>query len=83
MSVPSTGLTKVDDMLPLPSAWTYEAGLPTEAWIPGFWVGIVPVISGTGADTIYSFSSSVGQRDQYHSQGNAQAPSATQICQRG
>ena len=41
-------------MLLLPSAWTYEAGLPTEVWIAGFWADTVPVISGTGADTVYS-----------------------------
>ena len=27
-------LDKADDMLPLPSAWTFEAGLPLEAGIP-------------------------------------------------
>ena len=30
-------------------------GLPTEAWIPGFWVGIVLVIGGTGTDPVCSF----------------------------
>ena len=53
MSAPGIGLAKADDMLLLPSAWTYEAGFPTEAWIPRFWVGADPVINGTGADTIY------------------------------
>ena len=48
------GSTRADDMLILSSAWTYEVGLPTEAWIPRFWVGAVPVINGTSADTIYS-----------------------------
>ena len=43
-----------DDMLLLPSAWTYEAGLPTEVWIAGFWAGAVPVISGIGTDTVYT-----------------------------
>ena len=35
---PSLGfyLDGVDDMLLLPSVWTYEAGLPSEARIPGF-----------------------------------------------
>ena len=37
MSVPGTGPARADDMLLLPSAWTYEAGQPKEAWIPGFW----------------------------------------------
>ena len=58
MSVPSTGPTRADDMLLFPSAWTYEAGLPTEAWIQGFWANVVPVISGTGVDTVCSFSPS-------------------------
>ena len=49
-----TGPARADDMLLLPSAWTYEMGLPTEAWIPEFWAGAVLVISGTGVDTIYS-----------------------------
>ena len=31
-SPPGTGPARVDDMLLLPSSWTYEAGLPTEAW---------------------------------------------------
>ena len=53
-SAPGIGQARVDDMLLLPSLWTYEAGLPTEAWIPRFWAGAIPVISGTGADTIYS-----------------------------
>ena len=52
--VPRTGPTKADDMLLLPSSWTYEAGLPTEAWIPRFWVGAVSVIIGTDVDTVHS-----------------------------
>ena len=35
-SAPGIGPARADDMLLLPSAWTYEAGVPTEAWIPGF-----------------------------------------------
>ena len=50
-SAPGTGLAGADDMLILPSAWTYEVGLPTEVWIPGFWADTVLVISGTGADS--------------------------------
>ena len=34
-------------------------------------------------DTVCSFSPSACQGDQYQSQGTAQAPSATQIGQRG
>ena len=63
MSAPGTGLAKTDDMLLLPSAWTYEAGLPTEAGIQGFWVGLVPVINGTGADTVCSFSPRYGSEE--------------------
>ena len=56
MSVPGTGPARADDMLLLPSSWTYEAGLPAEAWIPGFWAGAVPVIGGIGTDSVCSFS---------------------------
>ena len=48
------GPARADDMLLLPSTWTYETGLPTEAWIPGFWAGEVLVISWTGINTVYS-----------------------------
>ena len=51
-----TGPARADDMLLLPSAWTYEVGLPTEEWIPEFWAGAVPVINGTGTDSVCSFS---------------------------
>ena len=44
-SVPGTGLARADDMLLFPSTCTYEAGLPTEAWISRFWV---PSHSGMG-----------------------------------
>ena len=47
---------RIDDMLFLPSAWTYEAGLPLEARISWYWDGAVPIISGTGADVVCSFS---------------------------
>ena len=50
-------------MLLLPSAWTYEAGLLTEVWIPGFWAGAVLVISGTGADTVYSSTPQYGSKE--------------------
>ena len=53
-------LVKTNDMFPLPSAWTYEAGLPSEARILGFWDSAIPVISGTGTDTICSFSPRCG-----------------------
>ena len=41
-------------MLFLPSAWTYEAGLPLKVGIPGFRDNAVLVISVTGEDTVYS-----------------------------
>ena len=63
MSVPGTGPAKADDMLLLPSAWTYEVGLPTEAWIQGFWVDAVLVIGGTGADSVCSFSLWYGSKE--------------------
>ena len=40
-------------------------------------------IMRASADTVCSFSPNAGQRDQYQSQGAAQASSATQIGQRG
>ena len=40
-------------MFPLPAAArTYEEGLPSEAKIPRFGDGAVPVRGGTGADTV-------------------------------
>ena len=62
-SAPGTGPARGDDMLLLPSAWTYEAGLPTEAWIPRFWAGAVLVISGTGTDTVYSSTPQYGSEE--------------------
>ena len=44
---------RTGDMLFMPTAWTYETGLPPEARIPRFWGSAPPVISGTGADTVY------------------------------
>ena len=41
-------------MLLLPSAWTYEAGLPSKAKTPELWDTIVPIISGTCADVVCS-----------------------------
>ena len=50
-------------MFLLPSAWTYEAGLPVEAGILGFWVGSVLVISGTGTDTVCSLLPRYGSEE--------------------
>ena len=36
MRATDTRSVRADDMLLLPSAWTYEEGLPTEAGILGF-----------------------------------------------
>ena len=66
-------------MLSLPSAWAHETGLSTETRIPKLWDSAFPVISGTGADVIVPSHPNAGQRDQYQSQGAAQAPSAIQI----
>ena len=41
-------------MFPLPTAWTYETGLPPKARIPEFRDSAIPVISGTGAKIVYS-----------------------------
>ena len=41
-------------MFPLPTTRRYEEGLPKEARIPRFRDSAVPVIRGTGADTVYS-----------------------------
>ena len=62
-SAPGKGPAEADDMLLLPSALTYEAGLPTEVWIPGFWAGAVPVISGTDVDTVYSSTPQYGSKE--------------------
>ena len=50
-------------MLPLPSAWTYEAELPSEAIIPGFWDSAVSAISRTSADTVHSSLPQHGPRE--------------------
>ena len=63
MSAQGTGPAWADDMLLLPSTWTYEAGLPTEVWIPRFWAGAVPIICGTGADTVYSSTPQYGSKE--------------------
>ena len=55
-SSPVTGPARANDMLLLPSAWTHEEGLPAEAGIPGFWADTVPIIRGTGTDSVCSFS---------------------------
>ena len=60
MSAPGTRLARADDMLILPSAWAHEKGLSTKARIPELWDSAVPVISGTDADTVCSFSPSEG-----------------------
>ena len=41
-----------DGMLPLPTARTYEEGLPPETGILMFGIGAVPVSRGTGAATV-------------------------------
>ena len=41
-----------DGMLPLPTARTYEEGLPPETGIPMFRIGAVPVSCGIGAATV-------------------------------
>ena len=50
-------------MILLPSALKYEAGLPTETRIPGFWADAVPFINRIGADPICSFSLSYGSKE--------------------
>ena len=57
------GSAKADDMLLLPSALTYEAGLPLKARIPGFRAGAVLVINRIGADTVCSFSPRYGSEE--------------------
>ena len=43
-----------DGVLPLPTARTYEEGLPPETGIPRFWYSAIPVNGGTREDTVYS-----------------------------
>ena len=47
----------VDGVLPLPTAWTYQEGLPPETRIPGFRDNTVLINGGTGEDTVYSSTS--------------------------
>ena len=47
----------------MPLAWTYEAGLPLEARIPGLWDNTVPVISGTCTNTVCSFLPQCGPEE--------------------
>ena len=51
-------------MLLLPLAWTYEARFPSEARILELWDSVVLVISGTGADTVFSFLPQCGPDGQ-------------------
>ena len=51
---------RTDDMLFLPSSWTYEARFPSEARIPGFKDIAVLVISRISTDTVCSFSPQCG-----------------------
>ena len=44
---------RISDMLFMSKAMTYEMRLPSEAEIPRFRGSALPVISGTGADTMY------------------------------
>ena len=50
-------------MLFLLIVWTYETGLPPEARIPGFRGSALPVISGTGKDTVYSSTPQYGSEE--------------------
>ena len=45
---------KAGEMFPLPSAWTLEAGLSSEAGILELWDTSIPVISGTYTNVVYS-----------------------------
>ena len=47
-------LDRTDDMLLLPSAWTYEARLPPKARIPKGWDTTIPIINGTCTDAFCS-----------------------------
>ena len=62
-SVLGTESARTDDMFLLPSAWTYEAGLPEEARILRFWASAVPVLSGTCANIVCSFSPRYGSEE--------------------
>ena len=70
-------------MFPLPSAQTCEVGLPSEARIPRIRDTLVQSSVGQARTQFVPSHPSVGQRDQYQSQGAAQAPSSIQISQRG
>ena len=70
-------------MFPLPSARTCEAGLPSEARIPGIRDTAVPDIIRTCKTLFVPSHPSAGQRDQPQSQDVVEVPSAIQTGQRG
>ena len=50
-------------MFPLPTAWTYETGLPPDTGISGFWDSTVPISCRTGEDTVHSSIHSYGSEE--------------------
>ena len=65
-------------MFLLPPAWKLETGLSSEVRIPELWDTLVPVISGTFADSIVPPYPTMGQGNQYQSQGVARDPTISQ-----
>ena len=51
-------------MLPLPTAWTYETGLPQETGIPGIWESTVPTSHRTREGEIHSTTAWCGSEKQ-------------------
>ena len=70
-------------MLFLPTAWTYETGLPPETGIPGFWESTVPIAVEQERIQFIPSHPSMGQRNRFQLQGAIQAPSVAQMGQRG
>ena len=70
-------------MFPLPVARTYEEGLPSKAGIPRFGTAQSQLAVGHERIQFSPPHPSTSQRNRFQSQGAIQAPSATQMGQRG
>ena len=68
-------------MLPLPAAWAYEEGLPTETGIPVFWDSTTQLAVGQEMIQYIPSQPGTGQRSQFQFQGATQAPPVSQAGQ--
>ena len=72
-----------DGVLPLPTAWTHEEGLPSETGIPGFRDSTVPVGGKTGEDTIHFSTTRYRSEEPVSVQGATWTPPISQVGLRG